>query len=248
MTNILRKTGTALTYLGGGLTLITFAQGITTNNQNKTIMNSLKTRISKQDEVIKKYEEIIKQNNNNVEIKSKLAEIEENTKTTLMEQDNINNITAKIKEATTGDLSMIKTDLNHHVQNQTENLISGSGKFDELKEIIEKIVKSNSGSNNNFISLSEWQEILLKLPNEKVGALGHILLSLAMIMSLISILSIFYGEYLIKKYDLENKYPKIASFINLRRKFQNYYLMLSILFMITSLLLIIYVNILVFIN
>lgn len=41
--------------------------------------------------------------------------------------------------------------------------------------------------------------------------------------ALTSIIFIFYGNILIKKYDLENKYPKLAIFIQLRQKFQKYY-------------------------
>ena len=35
---------------------------------------------------------------------------------------------------------------------------------------------------------------------------------------------ILYGDYLIKRFDLENKYPKLAKFIKIRRLLQNYYL------------------------
>jgi hypothetical protein len=41
--------------------------------------------------------------------------------------------------------------------------------------------------------------------------------------ALISIIFVFYGYILIEKYDLENRYPKLAKLIQLRQKFQKYY-------------------------
>ena len=41
-----------------------------------------------------------------------------------------------------------------------------------------------------------------------------------------NIILVLYGDYLIKRFDLENKFPKLAKFIQLRRKLQTYYLKL----------------------
>jgi hypothetical protein len=57
--------------------------------------------------------------------------------------------------------------------------------------------------------------------------------SQVLIGSAISIVFVFFGEYLIQRYDLDNKYPKLAKFIHLRRKFQKYHLMLNIFFIIS---------------
>jgi len=59
-------------------------------------------------------------------------------------------------------------------------------------------------------------------------AISIILLKSVLITALISIVFIFYGDYLIKKYNLELRYPKIANIIHLRRKFSRYYLILNI--------------------
>ena len=50
----------------------------------------------------------------------------------------------------------------------------------------------------------------------------HISGSFFILISLFSILTIFYGDYLIIKLNLENRFPKLAKFIQLRRKFNNY--------------------------
>lgn len=250
MSNLFKKAGSALTYLGGGLTLITFVQGIQTNSQNKFILESLKKRIDVQNSTLNNYEKTIKENSENTLIKSKVAEIEDCTNQTLSEQNNINNIIEKLKDPnlTQNESEILTSD--HHLNNQTNNLKDGTSKIEELKNIIEQISssKSGSGSTNNLISLSDWQEYVSSLPLEKIGALGHILLSLAIIFSLFSILTNFYGDILIKKYKIEDKFPMLARFIILRRKFQNYYLLINSIFMFVSLLLIIYVNFVVFIS
>jgi hypothetical protein len=43
--------------------------------------------------------------------------------------------------------------------------------------------------------------------------------------SLIGTIFIYYGDILLNKYNLENKYPKLANIIKLRRKFSKYYLL-----------------------
>jgi hypothetical protein len=41
---------------------------------------------------------------------------------------------------------------------------------------------------------------------------------------------LYFFLYLIQRYNLEVKYSKLAKFIQLRRKFQRYYLMLNIIY------------------
>lgn len=61
-------------------------------------------------------------------------------------------------------------------------------------------------------------------------AISLLFLNYVIMGSLISIIFIFYGDLLIKKYKLEERHPKLTKFIQLRRKFKNYYLMLCIFY------------------
>jgi hypothetical protein len=54
-------------------------------------------------------------------------------------------------------------------------------------------------------------------------AVSLIISKSVVLSALISIIFIFYGNILIEKYDIENKYPKLAKLIQLRQKFQKYY-------------------------
>lgn len=60
-------------------------------------------------------------------------------------------------------------------------------------------------------------------------ALSLLLLDQVIFSLLTSIVFIFYGDYLIKRFDLEKKFPNLAKVIQLRRRFQSYYLLLSII-------------------
>jgi hypothetical protein len=74
--------------------------------------------------------------------------------------------------------------------------------------------------NFNFPYSLEWFEGLNGI---KKIAVSMILGKSVIFSALISIIFIFYGNILIEKYDLINRYPKLAKLIQLRQKFQKYY-------------------------
>ena len=79
---------------------------------------------------------------------------------------------------------------------------------------------------------------------EQVAGIGLFLFGQVIMGSTISIALTIYGEYLIQKFDLESKYPKISKFIKLRIKFQNYYLIIDILLITLILIAMIFINLL----
>ena len=87
-------------------------------------------------------------------------------------------------------------------------------------------VKNNSVLNP--IELFENLDIYDKI------SLSLLYLNSVIISGLISIIFIFYGDYLINKFQLETRFPKLAKIIQLRRKYQQYYLILSILFILSG--------------
>jgi len=87
--------------------------------------------------------------------------------------------------------------------------------LDNLKDL-----KESSVFNFNIITSLDWFEGLNGIKKLAVS----LILGKSMIFSaLISIIFVFYGYILIEKYDLENRYPKLAKLIQLRQKFQKYY-------------------------
>ena len=90
---------------------------------------------------------------------------------------------------------------------------------------------------NNYISSLTPLEALSVL---------HICGSIVILFSLFFILMIFYGELLIQNFSLEDKYPKLAKFIKLRRNFQQYYLILEFLVILVIIILSTFVDLLYF--
>ena len=96
-------------------------------------------------------------------------------------------------------------------------------KLDENLDKIEEI--KTQISKNSIISFDfDLQNFLDSLSKEELLAFSGLLLNSLVLSYVVSIILVLYGDYLIKRFDLENKYPKLAKFIQLRRKLQNYYL------------------------
>ena len=58
-----------------------------------------------------------------------------------------------------------------------------------------------------------------------------------------SVMAVVYGDYLINYLKLEEKYPRLARFIQIRRKFQHFYLFIDFSLLIVLLFGQMYINI-----
>jgi hypothetical protein len=56
----------------------------------------------------------------------------------------------------------------------------------------------------------------------------------------------YFGDYLIEKFNISTKYPRIHKYIQLRRKFQRYYLILDLTIIFIMLIILALLNILLF--
>jgi len=97
---------------------------------------------------------------------------------------------------------------------------------------------------NKLVS-SNWSDVFNNMSNEQIGAFSNLLFCQVILASLISIIFVFFGEYLISRFKLETRYPRLAKFIQLRRKFQRYYLILNIFYIVVVVLIQIYVDIII---
>jgi hypothetical protein len=122
-----------------------------------------------------------------------------------------------------------------------------------MKTIKDLANSSSSSSSNNYISFHYFdnlQQFINSLDAVQNLAVMHISGSIVILLSLYSIICIFFGNSLIDYFDLENKnrFPKIAKFIKLRRTFQKYYLMINIGLISIILFIILYINLLLILN
>ena len=160
--------------------------------------------------------------------------------------------------------------MNNTLLRNLENIKSDQSKIMHCKQAGHNnmnIVTENSENNSiveithssNYFSnlIPSSEDIFRNIPQfldnlslSQKGAVFHMSLCVTMLFCLFSLIIIFYGEYFITKYDLTGakaKYPKLSKFIQLRRKFQNYYFIWNSIYILTCLLSIFFMNVFIFI-
>ena len=90
--------------------------------------------------------------------------------------------------------------------------------------------------------LYQWNEMLSGLTLRELGALSHLLVGITILILLFNIIFIIYSDFFIKYFQLEEKYPRLGIFLKIRRKFNNFYIVVNFILIIYLLLLVIYVN------
>jgi hypothetical protein len=130
-------------------------------------------------------------------------------------------LTAKYGDLTTEITTKVNnTFTNHKTDHSTivkavEDLISNKSKFIDdfnLQEL-----------------LSKFNDYIMNLNYEQSLAFVNLSGIFIIMITLISIISIFYGNKILNYFNLESRYPKFAKFILLRLKFQQYYLFVNII-------------------
>jgi hypothetical protein len=239
-----------------GLTLTSFSLVIyNTIRTNKTIL--LEEKINKQEtkyeELSNKYTSLLENNVNKLETEIEILEESNNLRRDVEVLDTKLRRSLEIKKDLQNKYSEnIDSTINDKIQEventdvEIHNMYeSVNNKFDSFINKINTLM-TNSGNKSQY--LESLQSFFDGFNYEQNLAMSNILGSMFIIFSLFTIISIFYGEMLITYFDLENRFPKVAKFIQIRRKFQQYYLLINIGLIIIVLLLIIYVNIVEFIS
>src|SRR6266576_3509211 len=140
----------------------------------------------------------------------------------------------------------IESILNKNIEiNQINNT-----KLDKLNSQINNIIE-NKTYNNNFIGtdiINILQSHYSNLNYFQNIAIAHLSAIVFIFLSVISLVSIYFGDYLLNKYNIKSKYPRIHKFIQLRRKFQRFYLILDLTIIFIMLIILSILNIIIFSN
>lgn len=162
----------------------------------------------------------------------------------------LNNLSEKLKSVNSNSTvenvtNKVIEEINNTVSEQVKKIIDGNC---VLKNFLDTFINSPSNSETNkFLGNFDFHNFLSGMSTLELGAVVHISASLFILFSLGSIISIIFGDELIKLFKLEEKYPRLARFIEIRRKFRFYYLIWNFFLIILVLFALIYVNLLVFI-
>src|ERR1700726_4660213 len=166
--------------------------------------------------------------------------------------DNLKNKLLEENKLLENDLKNIEDYIN---KTKTDNVVTNSFN-NEIGEIIsqnvEKIkqylseidINKNLFDNNPFLNIyNDFKEYLSTLSVYELCILTNIFLMIFIFTCLITILFAFYGNYLIEKLSLEQKYPKLSGIIKLKVKLQHYYILTNSLFIFIAIVLMGYINI-----
>lgn len=124
----------------------------------------------------------------------------------------------------TSDLQETETESNLGLPAISSNTNNESNSSTETEINLDDIHKSNI--------LGEFWENFEQLNGYKKLAVSLLFLNSALISALINMVFIYYGDYLIKIYNLEIRFPKLAKLIILRRKFNKYYIIINCLIIV----------------
>ena len=95
---------------------------------------------------------------------------------------------------------------------------------------------------------NSYADFLQNLTFEQQIILFNFLCSILLLSYFLSILIIFYSNYLIERFDLEKRIPRIAVFLRYRAKFQRYYLYWNTICIITILIVLSSTNFVLFLD
>lgn len=113
---------------------------------------------------------------------------------------------------------------------------------EELEKSVNKIIKKFMDDNSIIQKINEFKEYLATLSSTELCLVMNIFISVFILTCLISIIFAVYGNFLVDKLSLETKYPKLSRIINLRVKLQHSYIITNTLFIVASLILMFFVN------
>ena len=91
-------------------------------------------------------------------------------------------------------------------------------------------------------------DFIFNLSFDQQIALFNLFGSVLLLSYLLSTAIILYSNYLIEKYNLEQRYPRIAVLLRYRQKFQKYYISCNILCISIVLIIMLSINFLIFFN
>lgn len=143
------------------------------------------------------------------------------------------------------DKSEIIQNINYHLDTLKVELTTQMERLDQIKEIIENAKPKNS-SVIDLEMLTEWynkfQNYIQTLSIEQQVFLANIFGLVFIFACTISLIAIFYGDLFIVHLKLETRFPKLATIIQLRRKFKQYYFCFNIIFIVIMLIIMIVLN------
>jgi len=184
------------------------------------------------------------------ETKNQLSEKVMELTNHLKSMESIHNKSFKIFEE--GNISVdseSSINLYNKYKEQIDNTFNKANtKAKEIVDILDNIKEKFMDDNPIFNIIKEFKEYLASLSAMEICLIINITSCVFIFTCIISILFAISGNYLIDKFSLEQKLPKLSKIIQLRVKFQHYYVFINSVFIILAILPLIFVNTITLIN
>jgi hypothetical protein len=125
---------------------------------------------------------------------------------------------------------------------------------DKANEVLDLLNKTKNAlpkfmvDNPIIIAINDFKKYLASLSLMEICLIINISSCVFILTCIISILFAISGNFLIDKFSLEQKLPKLSKVIQLRVKFQRYYVFINSVFIILTILPLIFVNTITLIN
>ena len=151
------------------------------------------------------------------------------------------------------EINKIQSDL-EIIRQQNDEILNNQNKsfkekfFDLLSNKKNKLSDESTVFDNVREYFNYYSDFLQNLTFEQQILLFNFLCSILLLSYFLSILIIFYSNYLIERFDLEKRYPRIAVFLRYRAKFQKYYLYWNTICIITILIVLSTTNFVLFLD
>lgn len=225
----------------GGASVLTYQAWLDSKNQTK-ILKEQSNELFKQndtlDNIRKSVEGILDENVRN-KLTAQVLECKEKVSEVTRTLGNLNN--SKDNLFSQEDRLSFENAFNLH----ESGIINLNKTTTELLKILEDLNSKFNGDDINNI-IENFKVYLSTLNTFELCVLFNIFISIFILFCLITIIVIYYGNFLINYFNLENKFPKLAKFIKIRHAFQEFYMLLYFSLIFISLIFMIYVNFVTF--
>lgn len=186
---------------------------------------------------------------------SGLDSVVQNTNTIINHNNKIDDLSKKL--AASGGVWVKPTNLKEGAclqsikYNSNEITTSSVDNKETLEKLQDFIMDYNS--RNKFTSsgtdlFNQFQDIFKNLSLVDLCILIDIIGILIIFSCVMSIIFAYYGNYLISKYTLDQKFPRLSKLINLRVKFQHYSIFINLFLIIVTLIILLLINLLTFLR
>jgi hypothetical protein len=144
-------------------------------------------------------------------------------------------------DASVGLYEKYKTEIN-------EAFTKADNKANEIADVLSKTKDKFMDNNPIFDIINDFKEYLFSLSVMEICLVINITSCVFILTCIISILSAVFGNYLIDRFSLEQKFPKLSRIIQLRVKLQRYYVIINSVLIILAVFSLIIVNTITLIN